>query len=758
MDGTIKSYGKQRYGYIVPSGGGPEVWFHGDRVEGIAEADLRPGFPVTYELVRGKKKPQAAWVRHGSGCTKATAGPPSDSSQPEPGPPRGAGEASRDVQSRPEDRLPPFHPGLVYPYSFVRPGRPASWTRPTGHDRYTGLCGRITCELIPLTPLCVPDSERVTWELDGQHPRFPFFRVGDQPSIPGSSIKGAVRSLFETITQSAWSVVDLDPVSYRLNPRVGAEQRQMMEFHAAKVISLPAESGRDGRVALFERVERIPLEVARRHQEGEILTWNGFTGGLHLTGDFPGKKRHEMLFGPVPGTVPAREAPLPYESARLYDKMHEVLGTKGRKFRRLHAGALVYVRLGPDGKVAAIADTRVPRVSYPSSIGDLLGRLGTDPGRSFLPPTDVRAALDPASRLFGVVGASPGQGGDAGYMGQLRFSTARGGAAARFEWRTLRILGEPHPTSFAFYLQHNEAPVADPTPLSRIMEAVRLPGGRQGHRSVRYGHAQARLRGRKFYWNHPAGRNDPEEYALDADPQWEQTGLPVKSDQNATVELLMPGSGPFIFQVDYEGLADWELGALLWSLCPSWPDRSLTLRVGRGKPLGLGTVEVSIRTHEVHNRVERYRELLARGARSATREDHERWTLAFFEWLVRDQTGDGENAGVAMPATGEELARRLNRVREEVVERLSWWEDLLRLLDSDGPPPASDGSRPPIRYPRFYALDQAQGRRANHIGRRTFEWFRPYKEGDPEPRHAYAPLASEVTQIEFAAESEPSAP
>ena len=63
---------------------------------------------------------------------------------------------------------------------------------PPPHDRYLGLTGRIRCTLEAVTPLFVSDSHNVRVS-DNKHQSYEFFKVGGQPALPASSLRGMIR-------------------------------------------------------------------------------------------------------------------------------------------------------------------------------------------------------------------------------------------------------------------------------------------------------------------------------------------------------------------------------------------------------------------------------------------------------------------------------------------------------------------------------------------------------------------------------------
>jgi len=101
--------------------------------------------------------------------------------------------------NRPGDEQPP----LPKPYAFVPiPDAPMKPEKPTGHDHYEGdlLTGTITGSLVALSPIHVASG---AIELTGKLPSLvkAHFRCEGKPTIPGSSLKGAIRSIVEAISK-----------------------------------------------------------------------------------------------------------------------------------------------------------------------------------------------------------------------------------------------------------------------------------------------------------------------------------------------------------------------------------------------------------------------------------------------------------------------------------------------------------------------------------------------------------------------------
>ena len=105
--------------------------------------------------------------------------------------------------------------GGTNPYTFVptppREGMPDGLGngRPAPHgiiDPDTQWSGWLTLRLVTRTPLLLPDPENVRRDAAG-HPTYPVRRgPDDEPLLHGASVKGVLRSAYETVTASRYGV------------------------------------------------------------------------------------------------------------------------------------------------------------------------------------------------------------------------------------------------------------------------------------------------------------------------------------------------------------------------------------------------------------------------------------------------------------------------------------------------------------------------------------------------------------------------
>jgi len=650
-EGTIKRWLRdQNYGFIVPTGGGDDVFFHFNHVRGIPAETLQKGLAVTYDEELSDRGPRANNVRI----------------------------------KKEED-------SFLNPYNFVRyldKARPygiLGYCPPPPHDRYLPLTGCITCEVEAVTPLFISDSHAINE--NGNHRFYRFFQLDGQPALPASSLRGMIRSVFEAATNSCFEILDKYPLSYHLKSRrapwlvparveqdsdgwclrlltgttplqiesqikknpEGPQYAAWMAFYwplkpskTLREIDPKLKGGR--RLSQEQRTRRRHFINRTKssvnpdglthgdecyaqlrlflHPHPKIQFWDVVQirrkredlpdtkedsgriekGWLCITNQNIEPKHSERFFfrdsqnktGPEKINLPYDDVIKNYECLiRDYQKRHRgVVQTRKRdgtplnmpinktpaisRFvyqnheRELRGGELVYAML--DGtfetpKVKFIVPVSVPRVSYEHGIGDLL------PKTLHLHRCVKYKELCPACRVFGWVHEDPTHSTNrTAYASRVRISHGKLSDETIPETLddiTLAILSSPKPTTTLFYLLDAEGNPAD----------------------IDYDHEDAKLRGRKFY-RHQGKWIDEKEYLRS-----------TKDSQNRTVrDALKPGA-KFAFTLNFENLAEEELGALLWTL---ELEEGMFHRLGFAKPLGFGSVKITVKSVKVLNLQNRY--------------------------------------------------------------------------------------------------------------------------------------------------------
>ena len=118
-------------------------------------------------------------------------------------------------------------PPLPKPYEFVPlpPGRPST-EPPAGHHRYREgyLNGMLTATIIARSPVHVA-SGLLEPTNNRQYPMAKaHFRTGGKPAIPGTSLKGCIRSIVEAITRSSVQVTRARELSREYQPGRSVER------------------------------------------------------------------------------------------------------------------------------------------------------------------------------------------------------------------------------------------------------------------------------------------------------------------------------------------------------------------------------------------------------------------------------------------------------------------------------------------------------------------------------------------------------
>jgi CRISPR/Cas system CSM-associated protein Csm3 (group 7 of RAMP superfamily) len=209
-----------------------------------------------------------------------------------------------------------------------------------------------------------------------------------------------------------------------------------------------------------------------------------------------------------------------------------------------------------------------------------------------LRPAKELSELSPADRVFGWVRQQQGGGAAGAYKGNLRIHDVQCLSVSeqvieRFgeQGFPLAILGQPKPQQTRFYTAKDQRG----TPLEpKVSKASGYENG-------------AGLRGRKVYPHHQV----PDSYWQTPTEDWTQvagekghyqeyrhpSGKEERSNQNRSIQAWVKPGVEFSFKIDITNLSSVELGGLLWLL--SLPEGHYH-RIGGGKPLGFGSVQLKI--------------------------------------------------------------------------------------------------------------------------------------------------------------------
>jgi CRISPR-associated protein (TIGR03986 family) len=278
---------------------------------------------------------------------------------------------------------------------------------------------------------------------------------------------------------------------------------------------------------------------------------------------------------------------------------------------RLWEGDVIWVRTRDDGASRTVAELSLAALwRHPGwhASASASASAGQDPAGRRVPPAllgcrDPRS-LCPTCRVFG--SADPeARERDAGarqrsYAGHVRFGDACTERPVDLEPVQRAPLGAPRPGAGQFYLSY-----ADPSPASsRDRKPTREWGSDPDAERPRP------LRGRKFYWHaDPAAQQPPRHEAR----EHQRTRPDQTESELVTTRYLAPAGTTLRQRVTFDNLSRAELGGLLAAFDPRQAlaglvpkGRRLLVRLGGGKPLGLGSCTATVSGLRVWTAASRY--------------------------------------------------------------------------------------------------------------------------------------------------------
>ena len=114
-------------------------------------------------------------------------------------------EALPELDIKPEHRY--------YPHYFVKPTEntprePQLISHAKAeHNNEKLHSGKIKCKLTTLGPIFVPDTNSAE-NKEGEHKSFSFYKINNKYAIPGSELRGMISSVYETITNSCYRIME----------------------------------------------------------------------------------------------------------------------------------------------------------------------------------------------------------------------------------------------------------------------------------------------------------------------------------------------------------------------------------------------------------------------------------------------------------------------------------------------------------------------------------------------------------------------
>jgi CRISPR-associated protein (TIGR03986 family) len=579
------------------------------------------------------------------------------------------------------------------PYNFI-PLPQKVWFAPEDsvettqvHDRFAPntMSGYIDLEMETLTPLFIRGAVRKKdgkWTNGDVRMRSePFLAPDGRPVIPGSSIRGVIRNIFEVLTFSKLQPVTDEQPFYRSvgvdrmaaayrnrmlqkgKPRGGFAKKQadgswvieesseILRVHHSYLPGLQAEYDKRNSYntnnslqhkkawvrATANGEKREVVDIKFDVQESPGAGW--VQAVVLLTGWAPERKdlrtgkifKKEREFAFLTST--SNTVRISDEVWKRFHDDDQITQWQAKSFpkkaangeRRKHDGDLA------DGDpVFFIFHDNLKSEENPAGLffgRAQMFRLPYDFSPSDLLPTEHRdAKLDLAETVFGFVPQVKSDTRKA-IKGRVQFQDAIAESCDCIEREMVpQILSGPKVTTYQHYLTQNDR------------------AGQYGLTTYLAGD-RTTIRGHKFYWHRWNGLDSvrhPEESKLLANP---------KSDTQTTRMRPVKSGTRFVGRIRFENLLDYELGALLASV--ALPDEC-ALKFGMGKPLGFGSVKLRP-TLYLCDRHKRYSSWTDPGFALATLEDR----VATFSDRILAHAQESKEPLVT-GATGLDQVARLN--------------------------------------------------------------------------------------------------
>ncbi|HWO26210.1 MAG TPA: TIGR03986 family CRISPR-associated RAMP protein [Kofleriaceae bacterium] len=495
----------------------------------------------------------------------------------------------------------------------------------------------------------------------------PYTTPDGIPAIPGSSLRGMVRTLVEILSFAKIQPVSDAKLFYRsvANDRIGMAYRSRMIrggqkpqggilcIRAGSVTISPREIVLVTRSMLANQIQlRNPPDWPPQHSRCWVRTngardtvtaihiqdsppaepgWQG--GTLVLTGAVPNKKREFVFLDPPANAAP--ELQVPDAIWRRFHDEDQITQWQEKAFPRDRPKVANRYAAGHlrDGEpVFFLADDDLRCKTNPDGM-DFLGRAGMfrlpydRSPKDLVPATPSGDHLDLAEAIFGKLNSSlktgsPSDAGSEAIKGRVYFEDAvatDGGPSWYEQVLVPQILSSPKPTTFQHYLTQDGE------------------GRKSDLRTYLHGD-QTTIRGHKLYWHRwDADRNISQvRESGNHDTLLNDLRTPNPKDTQHTAIQPVKKGVCFTGRIRFDNLTDLELGALLHAL--KLPD-GCCHRIGMGKPLGLGSIRIRARLQRIDRGV-RYRNWQSSGIDE--NEDDSRFRSAFEKAMLAHARESGE--------------------------------------------------------------------------------------------------------------------
>jgi CRISPR-associated protein (TIGR03986 family) len=500
---------------------------------------------------------------------------------------------------------------FVNPYTFIQLGDECV----RGDHKKGELSGVLHCILETLSPLIIPnagnehafpsiertvvnnwnygkpDEEQVNFS---EHKSYDFFSYEDpqgdctdifaRPIIPASSLRGAIRSAYEALTDSCLSTIDEEMPLHKRNPepykKYGVIEGGVL-YEAEKVLihtdavwhsPWPTATRYEKCGTATTPILRTGVELWVTRSGNPFHTSRGFsTGnkwvtsintpgvgekGYYLAGEQfgNGQKKH---FDAVMVKSNRRIYTLTDDDKRRLLALWQLYQENKSSYSDWINAESMPVYYEAVGKNYYFSPACISQEVFHRRLGDMLG--------DFKPCSEIKALCEACS-LFGTVA---GENGALASRISFRDATPVGFSDAHSwydEPKSLPILGTPHITSTEFYQVDPDLKADYYNADYKVIKKTK----------VLLSNKEARIRGRKFYWHSEVRLAETRDK-----PNQNNTFRPVSRNKL------------FEFKVRFERLTLEELSKLVWVL-EIGGNEANAHKLGHGKSVGFGSVRICV--------------------------------------------------------------------------------------------------------------------------------------------------------------------
>lgn len=503
-------------------------------------------------------------------------------------------------------------------------------------DTYTGY---FKCRFQLLTPLIIPNtSNNQTIPLENDPPdgvSYDFFSyenlshreiTKDQmymPVIPGSEIRGAVRSVHEAAFCGCMSAVSANRIlgrRYQVPKQPGilqyesgqwklypckkamlnvdmedSKSKNQDESHFGKKIPRYDynnwEEGQQIIVKLGDVFNKTRTKVVAdyrdvKHNEKPMLGWE--LGYLHKGEAFP-RKHHESIFIKT-GAEAISVKDVDIESLKKVIEEYQKKKLKKQEIKPYaeyqvneNAPVLVYYYRNENDMSLYFSPACIGKEVFTNRVDSLLERSGG------FQPCDDNTNVCPACSVFGMVSGKKGK--SAALSSRIRFSDVHvcqslsNESAETFYLPPIVLpeLGEPKPGTVEFYTYQPDCLKSRKTASSKGYWTYDYYINDKNIRK-KLNEYLPRLRGRKYYWHSEVLDNGNQKLGT-----MNQRVRPLKKTKDSIFEG----------KVFFENLTKEELMQVKWAL--DFNDKTCAHKIGRAKPLGFGSMRITVESIKIRD-------------------------------------------------------------------------------------------------------------------------------------------------------------